>query len=125
MAKKPINPRIAKLEKQMSANRRKVGKPLIGKRISQTQVFSAVEVNHLKKITDNVNSPNREIANKLVRIFAKASKGEMVAEELGRNADHEKLFLITRKLFAYEERGRKVQMTPIERKIFQRYSNLL
>lgn len=102
-------------------------KPIIGKRKSQTAFFVQVEINKLKKIGMNNKSINFSLANKVFLILEEARKGEyqLVANERGRNADHEKLFLVTRKLILAESQRKKANITKEEERIVMRYWNII
>ena len=96
-SKKNPNPKLEMLRRQMKDAKKRTNNPSL-KRRSQTEFFQSEQVQQLQKIIDAKNPKNIEIAVDLMRIFRRASSGEyqMVADERGRNVDHEKLFLITR-----------------------------
>jgi hypothetical protein len=84
-----------------------------------------IEAENLSRIANNKNSANRELAGKLLKIFLKASKGEMVADELGFDADHKALTRILVKVNSFERQHAKAILTDAEKKVFERYENLL
>lgn len=118
------NPRLEMLRRQIKKAKRKTSKPNL-KRRSQTEFFAGVEIKNLQRIIDSNKSKNLEIAVDLMRIFRKASSGEyqMVADERGRNVDHEKLFLITRKVIESERVGRAAELTREEKRIMKTYAD--
>lgn len=118
--------------KQLRALTKKISKqerspnPRIGKRTSQTSVFTLERINALQKISRNPRSKNFSIANKVFSILKTARSGEyqMVANERGKNADHEKLFLITQKIIKSDIQGKKAILTTAENNLVERYSKL-
>lgn len=122
-SKKNPNPKLEMLRRQMKDAKKRTNNPSL-KRRSQTEFFPLEQVQQLQKIIDAKNPKNIEIAVDLMRIFRRASSGEyqMVADERGRNVDHEKLFLITRKVIEFERVGKEVILTKEEKSIMRRYT---
>jgi hypothetical protein len=84
-----------------------------------------IEAENLSRIANNKNSVNRELASKLLQIFLKASKGEMVADQLGFDADHRALTRILVKVNSFERQHSKTVLTVTERKVLKSYEQLL
>ena len=116
-----------KLRKAISSAKRKTGRTIVGRtNISQaTNMFRAVEARNLEKISNNPRSKNRELASTLLRIFQKAERGEMVANELFRSSDRNALARIMVKINAFDRQSRPVRLTQIEQRILDSYAKQL
>lgn len=111
------------LKKITSIAKRKAKKPIIGRTNKSTiQGFREVEANRLRTIANNPKSKNKEIAQKLLSILRASQKGELVAEEMHLGADHLTLNRIMVKINAFEIQKRKVELTLLERKVFEKYA---
>ncbi len=123
---KPNQSKIKELKKLITNAKRKAKKPVIGKtNKSVTEMFRTIEAENLRRIGNNPQAKNASIANRLLIILKKAESGEFVASEMNRSADHLALNRIMVKINAFERQAKKVQLTDIEKKVFERYSRLL
>ena len=122
-----MDPRVAGLRKRMaeaSASAKLPQKRGTGFAFKGMRNSDPARMVLVRRIAES-NSKNKDIADKLLRIFVATQKGKIVPTSGSPESEHQILVNISLALVRVEKPGKRIVFTPEQREVFERFAKLV